>query len=172
MTAAQVATCGFRHASPTFDKTVQENVIRVEHVSSASEAQLRCVAHVSLDTHYYVVFPKKIENVYQSLYWSMARQRDKTDARAWLEKRGLLSRLPTYDPKLSDEITFAHSLEDLCGPRAGGALKPMHGWAIIQESALSAGKLEDDTLQCLVAAAQASGYGLGFVGNEQYERPR
>ena len=105
--AARVATCGFKNVRPRFDDTLQEDVVEVLDVASASEEQLRCVALASLQSHYYVTFPASVGQAYQTLYWRMSRERDKTNARAWLEKRGLLSRLPAYDPKRSDETTFA-----------------------------------------------------------------
>jgi hypothetical protein len=54
---------------------------------------------------------------------------------------------------------------------------PVHGVAIIKDGALdtfrkgafSAGKLDDETLRCLLNAATASGYPLGFVSNELYQ---
>jgi len=110
----------------------------------------------------------------------MSRERDKTNARAWLEKRGLLSRLPAYDPKRSDETTFARTLETICGPKATGTLKPMGGVVTFKEGvfgtfgreANSAGKLNDQTLWCLINAASASGYPLGIIGNEAYQNER
>lgn len=178
--AARVAACGFKSVRPRFDDTLQEDVVEVLDVASASEEQLRCVALASLQSHYYVTFPAPVEQTYQTLYWGMSREHDKADARAWLEKRGLLSRLPTYDPKRSDETTFARTLETLCGPKAAGTLKPMRGMATFEDGALgtfekggySAGKLDDETLWCLVNAASASGYPLGFIGNEAYQHER
>jgi hypothetical protein len=175
--AARVAACGFKSTRPRFDHTRQEDVIEILDVTSAPAKQLRCVAIVSLVSHYYVVFPASVYVTYERLYWRMWRERDKADARAWLKKRGLLSRLPTYYPKQSDEIAFAHTLESLCGPKAAGTLQPVHGLAIIKDGALdtfrkgafSAGKLDDETLRCLLNAATASGYPLGFVSNELYQ---
>ncbi|RST29417.1 hypothetical protein HMF7854_00140 [Sphingomonas ginkgonis] len=162
--AARVAACGFKSVRPKFDDTQQEDVVEVSKVASASKEQLECVARASLQTHYYVTLPAPVEQTYQTLYWQMSRERDKADAKAWLDKRGLLARLPLYDPKRSDEATFARTLEKLCGPRATGSLKTMEEH--------SAGNLDEETLWCLVNAASASGYPLGFIGNEAYKRER
>lgn len=170
--AARVAACGFRTVRPKFDDTLQEDVIEVLDVTSASEDQLRCVAFASLGSHYYVVFPQPVEQAYQSLYWRLARERGKADAKAWLEKRGLLSRLPIYEPTRSDDAAFARTLEALCGPKAAGILLPMHGMATFKENVLSSRKLDDETLWCLVNAAEVSGYPLGFIGNEAYRQDR
>ncbi len=176
-TAAQrVAACGFKSVRSRFDGELQEDVVEVMNVASASTKQLRCAAVASLDTHYYVIFPAPVYQTYETLYWRQSRERDKADARAWLDKRDLLSRLPTYDPKRSDETAFAHTLEALCGPKAAGTLKPMHGMATFEDGALGTiakdgftkGKLDEETMWCLVNAAAASGYPLGFIGNEYY----
>jgi hypothetical protein len=174
--AARVAACGFKNVHSKFDDELQEDVVAVVDVSSASAEQLRCTALASLDTHYYVVFPAPVYQTYETLYWRISRERDKADARAWLDKRGLLSRLPTYDPKRSDEAAFANALEGLCGPRAAGTLQPMHGMATFKDGALGTlgksgftrGKLDEETMWCLINAAAASGYPLGFIGNDYY----
>ena len=178
--AARVAGCGFKSVHARFEDTLQEEVVEVRDVSFTSEKQLRCVAEASLQSHYYVTFPAPVEQTYQPIYWRMSRDREKATAAAWLEKRGLLARLPAYDAKRSDETTFVRSLESLCGPKAAGTLKPMGGMATFNDGALgtlgeetlSAGKLNDDTLWCLMNAASASGYPLGFIGNEAYQPER
>lgn len=174
----RVAACGFKSVRSKFDGELEEDVIEVAKVASASAEQLRCTALASLDTHYYVTFPEPVYQSYEALYWRMSRERDKADARAWLAKRGLLSRLPAYDPKRSDVTAFAHTLEALCGPKAAGTLQPMHGMATFKKGALgtiekggfTTGQLDEETLWCLVNAAAASDYPLGFIGNEAYQQ--
>lgn len=176
--AARVAACGFKSVQPRLADQLQMEVIEVRNVSSASAVQLRCAAVASLDLHYYVIFPAPVYQTYETLYWGMAAERDKAGARAWLDERGLLSRLPTFDPKRSDLAAFARELESLCGPKAAGTLLLMPGIATFREGALgkvengdlTEGKLDDETLWCLVNAATASGYQLGFIGNEAYEQ--
>lgn len=167
--AANVADCGFSNVRPTFDETLQEDVVEVRGVSSASEEQLRCVALTSLQTDYYVVFLSSVEETYQPLYWNLSRERGKAEASAWLETRGLLSRLPTYDPKRSDDTNVARAIEGLCGPKAAGTLQPIEGMATFSE-ALAGGNMDEETFLCLVNAAEVSGYPLGFVGKEDYRQ--
>jgi hypothetical protein len=131
-----------------------------------------------MDLHYYVILPAPVYQTYETLYWRMAHERDKAVARAWLDKRGLLSRLPTFDAKHSDEAVFAHTIESLCGPKAAGTLRLMPGIATFKDRALgrmeegsfTKGKLDDETMWCLVNAVTASGYPLGFIGNEAYRQ--
>ena len=170
--AERVAACGFKSVRPKFDDELQEDVVEVRNVTTVSAEQLRCAALASLNSYYYVIFSAQVKQTYEKLYWGMSRERDKVDATAWLEKRGLLSRLPRYDPKNSDEIAFAHTLETLCGPKAAGTLQPMHGMVTLKNVALTPGKLDSETLNCLVNAATASGYPLGFIGNEAYQQQR
>jgi hypothetical protein len=168
--ASQVAACGFRVVRPRFDDLLQEEVIAVSDVSAASEEQLRCAANASLGSNYYVFFPETIDHIYQPLYWRLSEERQLADARAWLGKRGLLARLPVFDPKKSTD--FAQALEKLCGPKATGTLKPTAGLTTFTEGALSSGRLDEDTFLCLMNAAKASGQPLGFVGNEAYSKDR
>lgn len=170
--ASLVADCGFENVQPVFDDTLQEDVIKVLDVTVATEEQLTCVANASLGSHYYVVFPGPVDQTYQPLYWRIFRERGKADARAWLEQRGLLSRLPTFDPKQSETAAFARTLEGLCGPMAAGTLKPMKGFATFSDEALSPGRLDDETFLCLLNVAEVSGYPLGFIGNEAYPQDR
>jgi hypothetical protein len=176
--AARVAACGLKQVRSRFDGTLQEDVVEVLDVTASPE-QLRCAARASLGSYYYVVFPAPLEQAYDALYWPMSREKDKADARAWLGERGLLARLPTYDPTRTNETAFARSLEALCGPKAAGTLLPMHGMATFTPEALGTlgkhgfkpGKLDDETLWCLTNAASASGYPLGFIGNEAVAKP-
>lgn len=171
--AAQIAACGFNSARPRFDDGLEEDVIEVSDVTSASEAELRCAALASLATSYFVAFPPAVEQVYLPLYQRLSNEQQKATARIWLDRRGLLARLPPYDPAATDEASFARALERLCGRKAAGALHPMHGMATFSPGAVwtltkrgfSKGKLDDETFRCLVNPATASGYRIGFIGN-------
>lgn len=175
--AKSVAACGFKRVHPKFDRTLQEDVVEVVGIILASQEQLHCVARASLNSGYYIVFPVSVDQEYQTLYSRMSQEQGKVDARAWLAKRGLLSGLPVHDPKSSKEV-FILELETLCGPKAAGTLLPMGAGATFAAGALgtfesggvSEGKLDDETLRCLTAAATASDYSLGFIGNEAYRK--
>ncbi|WP_324750289.1 hypothetical protein SH591_01965 [Sphingomonas sp. LY54] len=173
---ARVADCGFNSVQSRFDDDLQQEVVEVLDVSSATPEQLRCTVIASLNSHYYVLFPAPLSEAYQSLYWRISHEAEQADARAWLEKRGLLSQLPPYDPERSDEAVFVHTLEGLCGPAATGMLQAVGGMATLEEASgriekgsVAQGKLDDETMSCLVNAAVASGYPLGFTGNEAYQ---
>jgi len=164
--ATKVAGCGFKKVHSKFDVTLQEEVIEVLDEGPISDSQLQCAARASLARSYYVRFIPPVEQVYQSVYWGLSREQAKIDARAWLDKRGLLSGLPVYDANSTDEVAFAHSLEKLCGPKAAGVLQPLNGMATFKGDILASGALDEETLWCLTNGAEVSGYPLGFIGNE------
>lgn len=165
---ARVKACGFPSARATFDPTLQEDRVAVEGATDATDDQLKCVAKSAIATGHYVTFPAPIDDRYQPLYWEIIREHGRLAARAWLEERGLLSQLPVYDAKNPDETSFVRKLESLCGAKATGVLKPLDGMAMIKPEALTGSPADDEMMWCLMNVASASGYGLGFVGNEAY----
>lgn len=170
--AAKVAECGFKKVHSKFDETLQEDVVEVLDDAPIADSQLQCAARASISISYYVTFMPPVEQAYQSIYWGLSHEQAKTDAQAWLDKRGLLSRLPSYDAKSADEVEFARSLERLCGPKATGVLQPLNGMATFTADVLASGALDEETLWCLTNAAEVSGYPLGFIGNEAYREDR
>lgn len=170
--AERVASCGIGTPKPTFNQTLQEDVIEISGIESASDGQLRCVASASLETYYYVVLPAALNEKYQAIYWAISKERDLANARRWLEERGLSAKLPTYDPNNSDEMTFVRKLEAMCGAKAEGAIKPLKGFGTFSEGVLSSGRLDKHTWWCLINGAAVSGYPFGFIGNEQYSTDR
>lgn len=162
----RVAACGFKNVRSRFDDLLRQDVIEVADFASATEKQLRCAAGASLSSRYSVIFPHAVQQGYAPLYWRLQGEQQRADAKAWLEKKGLLSRLPVYDPKRTDSAAFVRSLEALCGPGAAGALTPMAGMAVFKPEALSIGRMDDEALQCLSSAAAAADFPLGVIGNE------
>jgi hypothetical protein len=100
--AARVAACGFKTARPRFDDILQEDVVEVRDVSSASEEELRCAALASIASSYYVVFSGGVEQAYEPLYWRLSEEHGRAAARVWLKKRGLLARLPAFEAGMDD----------------------------------------------------------------------
>lgn len=164
--AQRVAACGFSKVGPKFDELLQETVLEVTEVKSATSEQLRCAALASLASHHYVVFPDPVNHAFQLLYGEVARDHSKAEAEAWLQSRGLLARLPTYEPGRSDDLAFARSLEAICGPKARGVFEKVRGTVTMKPEALIAPRIDEETFWCLLLSAEASGYPLGFLGNE------
>jgi hypothetical protein len=166
--AERVRACGFKNVAVKRDPTLQEDVLVVSGVTQASDEQLRCSAKASLSSDYFVQFPESVNASYEPIYVTMRKERDRADARSWLDHRGMLSRLPQYDRGKTDDLQFAHQLESLCGPKAAGAFVQQGQFVTLKMGTLEHPALDDDTLWCLINAASASDFPLGFVGNEYH----
>lgn len=161
----RVKACGFEKVTVKGDATLQEDVILVSGVSSASTEKLRCVAKASLDTVYYVEFPGQLNDAYWRIYQRVSDDAGRREARAWLERRGLLARLPTYKKGVEDDLVFARRLEELCGPNAKGVFIRDHGIISMKLGTPEKPSFDDDTFVCLSYAAGASGLPVYFIGN-------
>jgi hypothetical protein len=108
--------CGFPNVRLRFDSSMDEQVIEVSSASKASELELRCVAQHSLASSTYVNFPEPLNRRYQRVYLKPSQAAGRIYARAWLDRRSLLAKLPTYEKGKTDDLVFARKLEALCGP--------------------------------------------------------
>lgn len=92
-----------------------------------------------------------------------------SEARKWLNAHDLLDRLPKYETGVTDDAEFGRRVEELCS--AQGALQSHYGphalspeW-VSQRSPDAA--VEDGPLTCLLNVTWATGFKMGFIGNEQ-----
>ena len=174
--AERVRACGFDHVRVKDDRELQEDVVEVSGVSQVPEAKLRCVAQVSLDTITYVEFPQPVNQAYQRLYFQMSDAEGDTvgwvtrDARARLEERGLLGKVPHYRKGRDDNLRFARRLEDVCGPKARGAFVLFRGHLIMRPGPSEGRMIDYATFRCLFNAMAASGMPFAFVGKETYQK--
>jgi hypothetical protein len=166
----RLKACGFAQVAVRDDEELQEDALAVSGITQASEKQLRCAAEVSLSSLMYVELPEPLNQKYQQLYWRMERDKGRRDARAWLERRGLLAKLPTYVEGQTDDLVFAHKIEAICGPKAKGAFVRDHGNMTINTGTIEHPTLDDETFMCLLNVSSAAGFKLGFVGHEYYEK--
>ena len=164
--AGWVKACGFPDVELSYDATLQEYVIHVRGAANASDEQLGCAARASLNSDQYVDFPEPVNRRYQQVYWPLAEDSGRREARAWLARRGLLKKLPVYVRGKTDDATFAHQLEHLCGPAANGALAVEDGLILLKD-AKHRRPMKSDTFACLSNALWASGVQLGS-GTEYY----
>jgi hypothetical protein len=167
--AKRVKACGFEHVRVKNDPELQEDVVEVSALSDAPQSKLHCVAQVSLDTITYVEFPKPVNDAYQRLYIEMERDHGQQEARGWLQQRGLLSKLPTYQKGRDDDLQFAREIENVCGPKAKGVFVRLDGHVTLNFGSPEKPTVDKDTAECLFNAMWASGMPFGFVGNEYYE---
>jgi hypothetical protein len=168
--AERVKACGFEHVRVKHDGLLDEEVVEVSGVSQVPNSKLRCAAQVSLDTITYVEFPKVVNDAYSRLYFEMGQEQGQRDARAWLQQRGLLSKLPVYQKGTLDDLAFARELENICGPKAKGAFVRRYGHVTLDFGSPAKLTVDKETFECLFNAIWASGMPFGFVGNEFYQK--
>ena len=166
--AGWVRACGFEDVELSYDGTLQEYAIHVRGAADASDEQLGCAARASLNSDQYVDFPEPLNRRYQQLYWPLAEDSGRREARAWLARHGLLKKLPHYVQGKTDDFAFAHKLEHLCGPAANGAFGVEDGIIVLKEAKRGRRELGSETFDCLTNALWASGLPLGIAANEYY----
>lgn len=165
----RMAQCGLGRPKVRYDKELQIEVLVLRRSSRASDDQLACLDKAS--GHLEVELPLPLQWRFNAIRDARLVAYFKAAGRAWLLAHGLIDRLPAYSR--GDEAAFAHALEQLCGPGASGAFRAVDGgysfnpeWSARQE----ASQFEDEAGTCLSYAMMASGFPLGFIGNEA-ERP-
>ncbi len=162
----RVKACGFAQVDMKVDDVLQEGVVVVSGLTEATDKQLRCAADASLATTTFVEFPQPLDERYQRLYVRVAKQRYEVRARAWLDQRGILAKLPTYVEGKSDRHAVELKIEELCGPKAKGQLTEGKMFSADDPDSLS---IDAETFQCVYYGADISGLRIGFVGNDYYE---
>lgn len=92
-----------------------------------------------------------------------------TEGRKWLKAHDLLDQLPKYEPGVTDDAAFGRKIEKLCG--ADGALQSRYGphalspeWGMRLVPDVSS---EDGHFTCLLNVTWATGFEMGYIGNEQ-----
>lgn len=155
LAAERVKACGFSNVTLAYERKLQAYVVVVSAAQAPLDDQLRCAAKASLDTDYTIDFPAAFSDRYERIYWPIAEEAGRQQARAWLAKRGL--KLPPY-PKGGDQLAYARKLERMCGPRAKGAFVIEDG-AVTLRSGTE--QLDPATFNCLANALWASGLPTG-----------
>ena len=163
--AKQVRGCGFGNVAIWYDRTLDNYAIVISGTGQASEAQLTCVARVSLATDYSVDLPEPIARRYDGIYWPMAEEAGRRHAREWLKRHGLLDKLPPYRKGRTDELAYARKLERICGPRANGAFELDRGVLTLRTTSPAGSEFDPATLACLSNALWASGLPTGLLGS-------
>ena len=178
---ARVARCGLPVARVSIrgDRELQEDVIAIATGPSLDDAQLACIARASLAATTYVEFNEPDQQTrYDRVYRPIENAEAAAGARAWLNARGLLANLPSFDPKRQSLAAYARDLESLCGVPRGGFFTATGPMLTIRRDLLTppstakpfGGAITDDQFECLLAGVAASnlgehGAGFGFIGN-------
>jgi hypothetical protein len=165
--AKQVTACGFQNVTLWYDSMLQEYAIVVSGPQSGSDDRLSCAARASLGSGYPIQFQAPLNLRYDQLYWPMAEETARGQARAWLAHRGLLSKLPPYSKGRTDQLAYARQLERVCGPRARGAFTMEEGLVTMRLRSADRPALDPATFDCLANALWASGLPMGFGGSDR-----
>ena len=176
----RVARCGVLIARVTIrdDRDLQEDVIAIAPGPSLTDAQFTCVARVSLEAATYVTFDESDQQRrYNTIYRPIEDGRGVSLARAWLNQRGLLDKLPRYDPPSQTLAAYGRELETFCGIPRGTVLTSVGGGLSIRNDLLLPvtrkafrGEMTDGQFECLLNASTASNLHehrarFGFIGN-------
>ena len=162
----------------TYAEDLQSELIVVK-TNAVTDEQIRCLATVERASPYPVVlFEDETVGARSSV---LQRQEERAVAREWLNQRGRLADLPSYDPNRESLSTYAQRLEAFCGIEPGTILT-VHDLGVLtfKQEWIEAGLHQpvltgdDEKFQCLLKAVSASnleehGVGFGFVGTEAAE---
>jgi hypothetical protein len=165
LAAQQVGRCGFPSVALSYDGLLEQYIVKVPGIQDAPDDQLRCAAQVSIATDYYIDFRAPLNRRYEQVYWPVAEGLGRADARQWLAKHGLLSKLPAYVPGKTDDLTYARELEQLCGPQAKGAFAIEQGALTVKAGSAAHPRTDARTLDCLMNAQWASGLPTSLADN-------
>lgn len=160
LAAQRVRACGLPNVTLAYQRDLDAYVVVVSGAQTVSDDRLRCAAKVSLETDYTIIFPATLSQRYDQIYWPMADDAGRRQARAWLAKRGL--KLPSYT-KGTGQLAYARKLERMCGPRAKGAFVIEDGFVTLRSGADGNSHIDPATFDCLANALWASGLPIGIA---------
>ena len=159
----QVMACGVRQGEARIrvDQTLQEAVVDIGRATRLSDAQLTCLARVSVNSSWFLVFDAVTDARYEPLYSRASKAVGLKRARAWLASHGLAARVPRYDAARDDATVTTTRIEALCGAPPGTHRAFVTATTLVEEPMVS-----DETLICISNVALVAGVDLGFVGND------
>lgn len=165
--AKRVSDCAVGAVTVRSDAELEADVLVIAGSAPVSDQQLACIDKAA--SFYDVELPPSVQPRFNAIREAHSAALMTSEARKWLKAHGLLDQLPKYEPGVTDDAAFGRKVEKLCG--ADGALQSRYGphalspeWAT--ERALDA-RLEDGPLACLLNVTWATGFKMGFIGNEQ-----
>jgi hypothetical protein len=114
----------------------------------------------------------ELRQAYQDSVSEALRPKRLADARAELEKHGVLDGFPERSRFGSDKL-FAEALEQHCGIKPGSFFVQSQSGLTLQPKINRQNRVERDRMSCLTAAimyvaAKGDDFEFGFVGNEAF----
>ncbi len=156
-----------------YEDYLQSDEVSISDLGLLSDDKLRCLK-AAVHPFYILTIANQAQ---QAAFFEFSRRedrpREKVDATDWLRQKGLLSRLPTFEPG-DDLQQFAGRLETACGLERGKGLIVLDPQTLTTAPGIvqtSDFERSGERLYCLVqmfAATDATERGIRFVfiGNE------
>ncbi|KGB57178.1 hypothetical protein FG91_00287 [Sphingopyxis sp. LC81] len=165
--------CGLRNGGFTvkYEDDLQSVEIVIEKEAGASKAHFDCIKQAA-DYEIVTFKDPDLQQAYQDKVFEALRPQMLADARAELEKRGVLDGFPERSKFGSDRL-FAEALEQQCGMLPGSFFVQSE-WGLVGQPKLdSQSKVDQDRISCLMAAimyvsAKGESFEFGFIGNEAF----
>ena len=164
--AQKITQCGAGSVDIRYDDLLQSYVLTVRNVA---ETQLECIEKAA--GYHDVELPPELQRRFGEIRGTRYSAVYREQAVNWLSARDLLDKLPKFRNGVTDEATFSHELERICGPSAEGALQSPYGPRTINPEWVKKMPLpfrpEDaEAMSCLMATASVAGFELNLIGNE------
>jgi hypothetical protein len=158
---ARVAACGVaRHnARVRMDETLQEAVVDIGHAWALSDAQLACLARVSAEAYWFLVFDRATQARFEPLYARASEAESLKLAQAWVAAQGLAGQVPTYREGHGDPAVVVAKIETLCHAPSG-TFRNDGGFMTPVDMAASA-----QYFVCALNLATVAGLKFGLIGN-------
>lgn len=175
---AQLSPCGLRSGDVAlrFDDELQSTIVTVRRSAKVDAPNFICIRQALWAKADVQFENERLFKLYRAFDEEMSRAEARAVARAWLNQRGLLERLPTFaSGETASFVTV--KIEQFCGIRAGAAFEERPGGFIaIKRSFMT--MPPPPAAECLLYAVAAIdfeklGFKFGFVGNEAVaEQPK
>jgi hypothetical protein len=170
--AERASKCGLGPATIEYVDELQSRILTVADATSATESQLICLER-AVGRAVQVKLPPTVQPRFDAIQDAHESALTREEDRKWLSARGLIDRVPKYNPGTTDERVFTREVETLCGHRARGAFQSQFGFDAISPGWVKrfqiSPKPEDvEALKCLMSMTSVAGFKVNFVGDEAH----
>ena len=175
--ADKIVRCGIdrAHVKVRHEELLQDDTAIISTPDAAlTSDHLACLVGLAMGGGLFALADPAAQARFDPLIKASDRAAADSMAREWLSARGLLEKLPVYDPGRQTLAQYAVSLEALCGlgPGQGLGVTAGNAFLFVAPGLLGLDEARLETFQCLVSAAIAAdlepkGVTFGFIGNEQ-----
>jgi len=170
-----LAECGIARSALSFGQHefFGDPEVRIEGENGGlDDALLICAIEAARTSGYLSRFlDEEADDRAQRLWHAEAARQMQRTARAWLQERNLLGRLPAYDPARQPLADYAVALETMCAIEPGSALAVAGAGRLEVHGAMAATVGEGEGFFCLLNVIFASnlaerGISVGIIGRE------